>query len=41
MDPADRIGPGYADDFVTGFEFQDDAKRFLAALKERLAKFAL
>ena len=31
----------YADDFVTSFEFQDDAERFLAALKERLAKFAL
>ena len=31
----------YADDFVTGFEFQDDAVRFLADLKERLAKFAL
>ena len=31
----------YADDFVTGFEFQDDADRFLAALKERLTKFAL
>ena len=31
----------YADDFVTGFEFQDDAVRFLAALKERLGKFAL
>lgn len=31
----------YADDFVTGFEFHDDAVRFLAALKERLAKFAL
>lgn len=31
----------YADDFVTGFEFQDDAERFLAALKERLGKFAL
>jgi len=31
----------YADDFVTGFEFQNDAVRFLAALKERLGKFAL
>ena len=31
----------YADDFVTGFEFEDDAERFLASLKERLAKFAL
>jgi RNA-directed DNA polymerase len=31
----------YADDFVTGFEFEDDAVRFLAGLKERLAKFAL
>ena len=31
----------YADDFVTGFEFEEDAVRFLAGLKERLAKFAL
>jgi group II intron reverse transcriptase/maturase len=31
----------YADDFVTGFEFEDDAVRFLTGLSERLAKFAL
>jgi len=31
----------YADDFVTGFEFHDDAVKFLAALKERFGKFAL
>jgi hypothetical protein len=30
-----------ADDFVTGFEVEDDAVRFLNDLKERLAKFAL
>jgi group II intron reverse transcriptase/maturase len=31
----------YADDFVVGFQYQDDAKRFRAALEERLAAFAL
>jgi RNA-directed DNA polymerase len=31
----------YADDFVVGFQHRDDAKRFLAALRERFAKFGL
>lgn len=31
----------YADDFIIGFQYQDDAKRMHAELKERLAKFNL
>jgi RNA-directed DNA polymerase len=31
----------FADDYVAGFEHRDDAERFLAELRERLAKFAL
>jgi hypothetical protein len=31
----------YADDFVMGFEKEDDARRMMAALKERLANFGL
>jgi len=31
----------YADDFVMGFQHQDDAQRFLQALRERFAKFGL
>jgi len=31
----------YADDFVMGFEKTDDARRMMAALTERLAKFGL
>jgi group II intron reverse transcriptase/maturase len=31
----------YADDLVAGFEYQADAVRFLAALRERLESFAL
>jgi RNA-directed DNA polymerase len=31
----------YADDSVAGFEYETDAKRFLAELRERLEKFAL
>lgn len=31
----------YADDFVVGFQRQDDAQRFLEHLRERLRKFAL
>jgi group II intron reverse transcriptase/maturase len=31
----------YADDIVAGFERQADAERFLAALRQRLAEFAL
>lgn len=31
----------YADDFIVGFEHRTDAERFLAALRERLAKFRL
>lgn len=31
----------YADDFLMGFQFQDDAERCLAELRERLSKFRL
>ena len=31
----------FADDFVAGFQYQDDADRFLTALRERFAKFSL
>jgi len=31
----------YADDMVAGFEYEEDARRFLADLRERLEKFAL
>lgn len=31
----------YADDSVFGFQHEDEAKRFLAAMRERLAKFGL
>ncbi len=31
----------FADDFVAGFEHEDDARQFLADLRERFAKFAL
>jgi len=31
----------YADDITAGFEYEDDAQRFLAELRERLSQFAL
>lgn len=31
----------YADDIVAGFEYEEDAQRFLAGLRERLSRFAL
>ena len=31
----------FADDFIVGFEYQEDAQRFLAELRERFAKFGL
>jgi RNA-directed DNA polymerase len=31
----------FADDFIVGFEYQDDAEAFLAGLRERFAKFSL
>ena len=31
----------FADDFVAGFQYQDDAERFRAALRERFAKFSV
>jgi RNA-directed DNA polymerase len=31
----------FADDFIVGFEHEDDAERFLAGLRERFAKFGL
>jgi RNA-directed DNA polymerase len=37
----DVIVVRYADDLVAGFQYQDDAQRFLDGLRERFAKFAL
>ncbi len=31
----------FADDFIVGFEYEDDAQRFLGELRERFAKFGL
>ena len=31
----------FADDFIVGFEHEQDARRFLAELRERFAKFGL
>jgi group II intron reverse transcriptase/maturase len=37
----DMIIVRFADDFITGFQYQDDAERFLADLRGRLAEFSL
>jgi group II intron reverse transcriptase/maturase len=37
----DMIVVRYADDLVAGFEHQDDARRFLDAMRERFAAFSL
>ena len=37
----DVIVVRFADDFIVGFQYQRDAERFLADLRERLAKFKL
>jgi group II intron reverse transcriptase/maturase len=37
----DVIVVRFADDFAMGFEYQEDARRFLADLHDRLAKFGL
>jgi RNA-directed DNA polymerase len=37
----DMIIVRFADDFVAGFQYQDDAERFQEALRERFAKFSL
>lgn len=37
----DVIITRFADDFVAGFEHEDDARRFLADLRERFVKFGL
>jgi RNA-directed DNA polymerase len=37
----DMIIVRYADDFIVGFQHESDARRFLDALRERLAEFAL
>jgi group II intron reverse transcriptase/maturase len=37
----DVIAVRFADDFAMGFEYQEDAQRFLADLSERFAKFGL
>ena len=39
--PGDVILVRYADDYVAGFEHRDDAERFLADLRRRLAQFGL
>jgi len=31
----------FADDFIVGFEYEDDARRFLVELRDRFAKFGL
>jgi len=31
----------FADDYIVGFQFRDDAERFLAELRDRLAQFSL
>ena len=31
----------FADDYIVGFQHRDDAERFLAELRDRLAKFSL
>ena len=41
MAGGDAIIVRYADDFVCGFQYDDDAKRFLRDLGERLARFGL
>ena len=37
----DMIIVRYADDFIVGFEHEEDARRFLDALRKRLGEFAL
>src|SRR5260221_10169149 len=37
----DMIVVRYADDFIVGFEHEEDARRFLDEMRERLGKFAL
>jgi RNA-directed DNA polymerase len=37
----DMIIVRYADDFIVGFQHEDDARRFLDEMRERLQKFAL
>ncbi|MCK1713884.1 hypothetical protein IVA83_34465, partial [Bradyrhizobium sp. 143] len=37
----DMIIVRYADDFIVGFESEDEARHFLEALRERLREFAL
>jgi group II intron reverse transcriptase/maturase len=37
----DVIAVRYADDYIVGFEHHDDAQRFLAELRDRLARFGL
>ena len=37
----DVIVVRFADDFVVGFQYRDEAQRFLAKLRKRLAKFGL
>src|SRR6478609_806543 len=37
----DMVVVRFADDFVAGFEYEDDARQFLTDLRERFAKFGL
>ncbi len=39
--PGDVVVVRFADDFVMGFQYRHEAERFLAALRERFAKFGL
>ena len=41
MARGDVIIVRFADDFIVGFEHEDDARRFLVELRERFAKFGL
>lgn len=41
QDRGDVIIVRIADDFIAGFQYQEEAKRFLANLKARLAQFGL
>lgn len=39
--PGDMIAVRYADDWIAGFQFRDDAERFWRAVAERLGQFGL
>ena len=39
--PGDMIIVRYADDFIIGFQYENDARRFLEAMRKRLGEFGL